>query len=65
MKDSIRDLVAASPERIVMVSCDPATLGRDLAVLREKYTIEQVHLVDMFPQTYHIEAVIGLQRIGN
>ena len=50
-----------SPE-IVYVSCDPVTLARDLAVLQSTYAITALHLVDMFPQTYHQEAVVTLQR---
>ena len=48
---------------IVYVSCDPATLSRDLAtLLRAEYSIEQAHLVDLFPQTFHIESVFRLAR---
>ncbi len=47
--------------RITYVSCDPATLARDLRVLTQLgYKIEQAHLVDMFPQTFHIETVFHL-----
>lgn len=49
--------------KIVYVSCDPTTLSRDLAVLTEKvYRIESVHLIDLFPQTFHIETVVRLVR---
>lgn len=51
-----------APAQIVYVSCDPVTLGRDLAVLQPDYTIESLHLVDLFPQTYHQEAVVRLRR---
>lgn len=51
-----------SAQRIVYVSCDPVTLGRDLAVLQPSYEIEALHLVDLFPQTYHQEAVVKLHR---
>jgi 23S rRNA (uracil1939-C5)-methyltransferase len=43
------------------VSCDPATLARDLRVLSAAgYAIEQAHLVDLFPQTFHLESVLQL-----
>jgi 23S rRNA (uracil1939-C5)-methyltransferase len=51
-----------APPQMVYVSCDPVTLGRDLAVLQSGYTIESLHLVDLFPQTYHQEAVVRLRR---
>jgi 23S rRNA (uracil1939-C5)-methyltransferase len=55
-------LVRLAPAAIVYVSCDPVTLGRDLAVLQSSYAIESLHLVDLFPQTYHQEAVVKLRR---
>lgn len=49
--------------RVVYVSCDPATLARDLVLfLGAGYHIEQLHLVDLFPQTYHLETVVHLVR---
>jgi 23S rRNA (uracil1939-C5)-methyltransferase len=51
-----------APRQIVYVSCDPVTLGRDLAALQSHYEIESLHLVDLFPQTYHQEAVVNLRR---
>ncbi len=48
---------------IVCISCDPATLARDLqSLLPFGYTIEELHLVDLFPQTFHIETVVILKR---
>jgi len=47
--------------RLAYVSCDPATLARDLRVLSAAgYVIEQAHLVDLFPQTFHLESVLHL-----
>lgn len=49
--------------RLVYVSCDPATLARDLALLLQSgYRIEQAHLVDLFPQTFHLESIFHLAR---
>ena len=61
--DAIR---AASPDRIVYVSCEPSTLARDLERLCEtnRYKLTGVTLVDMFPQTYHIESVVRLERVA-
>src|SRR5205807_5603794 len=51
-----RTLASLGTAQITYVSCDPATLARDLRVLLESgYNLEQVHLVDLFPQTFHIE----------
>ena len=58
-----RVLVTLGAPRVVYVSCDPVTLARDLVVLLAGgYRIEQVHLVDLFPQTYHLESVVHLAR---
>ena len=54
-------LRVAAPE-MVYVSCDPTTLARDLAVLQNGYAISAMKLVDMFPQTFHMETVVTLQR---
>ena len=56
-------LAALRVKRIVYVSCDPATLARDLRMLLETgYHVEQVHMIDMFPQTFHLESVVRLAR---
>jgi 23S rRNA (uracil1939-C5)-methyltransferase len=53
-------LVELRPKKLVIVACDPATLARDLAVLLPAYEIESVAMVDLFPQTFHLETVISL-----
>ena len=61
-------LLKIGPQEIVYLSCDPATLARDLAILvgdaqnPRPYRIGEVHLVDIFPQTYHIETLVRLSR---
>ncbi len=48
---------------VVCVSCDPATLARDLrALIASGYAIHSITLADLFPQTYHLEAVVHLRR---
>lgn len=58
----IKTLLEIAPHWIVAVSCNPATLARDLAMLQEKYTVEKVMPFDMFPQTPHIECLVKLKR---
>jgi 23S rRNA (uracil1939-C5)-methyltransferase len=60
--ETIRHLLALRPRSISYVSCDPATLARDLrAFTSEGYTINSIHAFDMFPQTHHVETVVHLQ----
>ncbi len=61
-KDVVRQVADMAPRRIVYVSCNPATLARDLLVLKEHYEIEEVQPVDMFPHTWHIESVARLEK---
>lgn len=58
----IEVILRAAPERIVYVSCNPATQARDLALLDAAYRVERVQPVDMFPHTHHVENVVKLVR---
>lgn len=60
--DLVQQLMEIAPEKIVYVSCNIATQSRDLNLLKEKYEINQLQPVDMFPQTYHIECVAELTK---
>lgn len=59
-KLAVRRLVELKPRKLVLIACDPATLARDLAPLLEAYSIERMTLIDLFPQTYHIETIAQL-----
>lgn len=60
--DVAQTILNASPERIVYVSCNPATQARDLAIFDSMYKVTKVQPVDMFPHTHHVENVVQLIR---
>lgn len=60
--DVIKTISFALPDRIVYISCNPATQARDIAILSEKYEITEIQPVDMFPQTQHVENVLLLEK---
>lgn len=60
--DVISTILRAAPERIVYVSCNPATQARDLTLMNEAYKVITVQPVDMFPHTHHVENVVLLKR---
>ena len=57
----VKTLLAMRPDRMVYVSCNPATQARDLELLKEAYTIAAVQPVDMFPHTHHVENIVSLK----
>ena len=61
-KDVTKQILEIMPDRIVYISCNPASLARDVALLSENYKLIEVQPVDMFPHTYHVEAVANLER---
>ena len=61
-EDVIRSIVETSPEKIIYVSCNPATQARDLALMSQHYMICKVQPVDMFPHTHHVENIVLLNK---
>lgn len=60
--DVVEAILFASPQRIVYVSCNPATQARDLSLLDAKYKVTAVQPVDMFPHTHHVENVVLMEK---
>jgi 23S rRNA (uracil1939-C5)-methyltransferase len=61
--EAMQRLAKMAPASITYVSCEPPTLARDLAILiAAGYSCTEVHLIDLFPQTFHMETVIRLRR---
>ena len=61
-EDVVKTIVAAAPDKIVYVSCNPSTQARDILLLSEDYKVVRVQPVDMFPHTHHVENVVLLKR---
>ncbi len=59
--DVTKKIIEIAPQRIVYVSCNPATQARDLQILDQKYKVTKVQPVDMFPQTHHVENLVLLE----
>ena len=59
---AINNVIKLNSKKIIYVSCDPMTLARDLNILKEYYNIKSITPFDMFPQTYHVECVVLLER---
>ena len=61
-EDVIKTILEAQPDRIVYVSCNPATQARDLGLMDDLYMVSKIQPVDMFPHTHHVENVVLLIR---
>ncbi len=59
----IRQLLKAAPQRIVYISCNPATQARDITLMNNDYKVVKIQPVDMFPQTHHVENIVLLERV--
>ena len=62
-KEVVEQILDMAPETIVYVSCNPATMARDLLMMKDSYRVVAVQPVDMFPHTFHIESVAKLEKI--
>jgi 23S rRNA (uracil1939-C5)-methyltransferase len=58
----VKKILEIAPEKIIYVSCNPATQARDLELMKDYYRIDAVQPVDMFPQTYHVENIVVVSR---
>ena len=61
-KKSLNSILEIEPKQVIYISCNPVTLSRDYNVLQEKYNIKEITLFDMFPNTYHVESLMVLER---
>ena len=61
--ETISELKRIAAERIVYVSCNPATLARDIKLLEDEYELKKVEVFDMFPRTHHVETVVLMQKM--
>ena len=61
-KAAVEALCELAPPRLVYLACDPSTLARDLKLFSRHYRISAIELLDLFPQTYHLETLVRLER---
>jgi 23S rRNA (uracil1939-C5)-methyltransferase len=61
-KNVVKQILDMAPAKIIYVSCNPATMARDLGMMKDNYKVLEVQPVDMFPHTYHIESVARLEK---
>jgi 23S rRNA (uracil1939-C5)-methyltransferase len=61
-EDVVKQIISASPGRIIYVSCNPSTQSRDISLMSGHYMVTRVQPVDMFPHTHHVENVILLEK---
>jgi 23S rRNA (uracil1939-C5)-methyltransferase len=63
-KDILKTIMEMNVKKMVYVSCNPATLARDLGDMSDKYEVLEIQPVDMFPHTYHVESVVKISLKG-
>ena len=62
-KNMVNDVLNICSDKIIYVSCNPITLVRDINLLKEKYVVEKIYLLDMFSNTFHFESVCVLKKV--
>ena len=60
--EAISNILDVNAKKIIYVSCEPMTLARDLNIIKEKYDVKEITIIDMFPNTYHCESITVLER---
>ena len=61
-KKTLKNILEINPKKVIYISCNPVTLVRDYNILKEKYNIKEIYAYDMFPNTYHVESIMVLER---
>ena len=61
-KEFLDSIINKKVKEVIYISCDPATLARDLNILKKFYEVKSVKPFDMFPMTYHVETVVMLKK---
>ena len=61
-ENTLNFLLKIEPSKIIYSSCKPATMARDINILSEKYNLKKAFMVDMFPQTHHVEMLCLLEK---
>ncbi|MDA3896492.1 MAG: 23S rRNA (uracil(1939)-C(5))-methyltransferase RlmD, partial [Desulfobacteraceae bacterium] len=61
--DVVKQVLTLAPKKIVYVSCNPATLARDVGLMKDAYRVAEIQPVDMFPHTFHIETVARMEKL--
>jgi tRNA/tmRNA/rRNA uracil-C5-methylase (TrmA/RlmC/RlmD family) len=64
MKGGVEQIMSLDPKRIIYISCNPVTQLTDIQLLKDKYTIKAIQAFDLFPQTYHLENVVILDKLA-
>jgi 23S rRNA (uracil1939-C5)-methyltransferase len=62
-EDVVKQIISASPHKVIYISCNPSTQSRDIGLMSEHYMVTRIQPVDMFPHTHHVENVILLEKM--